>query len=529
MKKILTFLMMFAMTASILSAQGQTKATAIPSEVQNPQPTLSYQVVVRDGANNLVHNQPVNVTVVISENNNPVYTEQITGTTNNNGMVNLTIGQGQPNSNNKSLSDIDWNVANVQMEVVFQEGEDFNAGVMTVNETVYAVPLAMEAEFLLTTDQIVNYLTDPTTNGESVEAIYQAMKANSDLHDAMREITVNYIKEHFYLAKEVAYYYLSHLKGDDVREAYDELKSLNADVKQAIYDKVEEFIKNHRGMAVDLAKYFVRTGTPDEIQHLAEVVQGSAAWPYIDGQVSDLLTERMRYHRLDTACLSQYGYQNLCDLKAASEMVAYDPNDSCPKITSVMNTANAGLVSLALNGGVVMTAYMKNAVNNNPNAQHGFLLSESPIDAYDASLTEGSITYVPLTNNGVFGKIVDTMDNTANCGKTLYARAYLTNHKAGCEAGGEMILSDPMSYKVPSFEIEVGNGQIKASPDEADQVFSADNNGSTRYQTNVKWYAGDTATGPVVSTGRDYPTTPGTYTVEASLRNCKVTRTIQVQ
>ena len=98
MKKILTLLVMFLATASILTAQT---------------PQLNYQMIVRDKSNNdLVVNTPVTGQVQVltanATNNAAVYVKDFTSTTNMNGM--LTILLDYQNGYTK-LDEIDWTQA----------------------------------------------------------------------------------------------------------------------------------------------------------------------------------------------------------------------------------------------------------------------------------------------------------------------------------------------------------------------------------------------------------------------------------
>ena len=137
MKKILTFLMMFAMTAGILSAQT---------------PTLSYQVVVRDANNNLVVDQDVvaSVTILAPET---VYSETITGHTNHNGMLSLTIGRVpdivvEPVNADfpvNPFAQIDWSIAQIQMEITSPEG----TRIMSYVEDVYCLRSSLRSSVQL--------------------------------------------------------------------------------------------------------------------------------------------------------------------------------------------------------------------------------------------------------------------------------------------------------------------------------------------------------------------------------------------
>ena len=526
MKKILTFLMMFAMTAGILSAQI---------------PTLSYQVVVRDDQNNLVVDQDVVASVVILAPE-AVYSEDIPGHTNHNGMLSLTIGlpqeleleEGQEPANAdfpvnpvNPFASIDWSNAQIQVSIMAEGNK-----IMSYTEDVFAVPYAMQASFLLTTDLIVDYLTRPSADGEGfettgadVDTVYQVLMANILVQKAILDSVVNYIKNNYGIAKQIAHYYMHQVTGDDVREAYDHINAVDAKVKNALVEVVKDYITNHRALVKDLAKYYIETTNATELNQLANDLHNSPVYPFIQVRIDTILDAYMRAHGLDPKCLSDYNY-TLCDLQAALQNASTNANDTCPTITSVMNTANDGLVALATNQGIIMTAYVK---NKQENAQYGFLLSESQIEAYADSLKQTPVYYYPISGNGKFGKIVDTMNNSALCGKTLYARAYLNQTK--CSSNVPTLLSNQMGFTVPTFTINNpdANNTVSFSPAEAQTVFNADN----RLQNNVWWYTSyneETHTGDVAHQGATYTeATPGTtYTVVARLGQCYVTKSVTI-
>ena len=470
MKKILTFLMMFAMTAGILSAQT---------------PTLSYQVVVRDANNNLVVDQDVvaSVTILAPET---VYSETITGHTNHNGMLSLTIGRVpdivvEPVNADfpvNPFAQIDWSIARIQMEITSPEG----TRIMSYVEDVYAVPYALQSSFLLTTPQIVNYVAEWSGHGEEdVDAIVAALRSNQPFLTTIRDTVVEYVKNHFDISKRVVRHYMHKVSGDDVREAYNYYETrLDADVKAEIVKCVKKYLKRHRSMAMELAKYYLRTTNADEIDALyRKLFANTAVYNFATEKVDAVLDDYLRTIGLDPQCLATYHFDNICDLQAAAANMSNDPSDTCPRITSFTNTSNDGLVALALNGGIIMTAYVKN-------------YSENKVTAYGMRLSEDGVTYeprtvhyIPLTGN--FGKLVDTMNLTNYCRAHLYSQAYLTVTDVDCQITENTEVND--EYNVPgyTFTIQKEGNTLKTvfSPNEAQQFFSS------RRPNNVKWYVND--------------------------------------
>lgn len=529
MKKILTFLMMFAMTAGILSAQ-----TTVDQPTADQQgPTLSYQLVVRDESNNLVVDQNVNVEVRIESTGATAddvysYFENFEALhTNHNGMLSLTLGgEGRDGS----LTAVNWATARIYITVTETDG---NRLIMQLEEPVYAVPYALQSSFLLTTPQIVAYVADWSHGEEDVDAIVAALRSNQPFLTAIRDTVVEYVKNHFDISKQVVRYYMHKVSGDDVREAYNYYETrLNSEVKKAVVNCVKDYLKRHRSMAVELAKYYLRTTNADEIDALYEqLTDNTTVYQFATTKVDVVLDAIMSDHGLDTACLHRNNFSNLCDLQVAASHMSDDPTDICPRFTNVVNSANDGLMALALNQGIIMTAYVK---NKQENQAYGFLLSENSIETFADGTEESSVHYYGLGSSSNFGKIVDTMGNSSLCGKTLYARAYM--NQTLCTENPEILLSNQMTFTVPTFyinDLEAGTRTVTFSPAEAQTVFNADG----RNNRNVWWFDANGTqydednhnTGDADHKGATYAdAAPGTYTVVARLGQCYVTKTVTV-
>lgn len=493
MKKILTFLMMFAMTAGILSAQT---------------PNLSYQVVVRDANNNLVVNQKVNVEVVIMANLQDSqemvdvpsdfqegfrYEEFIQDSTNANGMLSLTIGQ---DGDNPFLM-MDWSTAVISMVISNQENE--SEVFMTLEEPVYAVPYALQAGFLLTTDQIVNYLMSENGEVQDAEDVNEVLAAlrNNENHvlDTIVKVVVEYVKSRFDIAKRIGYYYMENkLTGSDVRNGYDSLLS-NQDAMDAVVAYVDTFFVNHRDLFIKIAKKYLGTNgiTGNDVQALFdELYNNTPVYEFVKAELDTVLDKYVSEHNLDPSCLKEKGYNNLCDLANAAQALASNPNDTCPRITNFTHTANDGLVVLGLNKSIIMTAYMKNYDESKVSNVYMTIQTVAP-DGTVMNRPMNTLHYTSLNNN--FGKWVDSMAETNLCGDSLRAIVYLElNTEHPCAASSDnVVLTDTISYRVPGYSIvlhqtvEQDNPVVKAifDPEEAQQVFDS------YKRDNVSWYVDD--------------------------------------
>ena len=115
---------------------------------------ISYQAVVRNSANQLVHDQDLDVTVSIanSETGTAVYTETHTVHSNANGLISLLIGDGAPAAGS-NWDAVQWNKAWVTA-VVSQGGTEL----ATHHLPLSAVPYALYADQVDPT-ALANYLT----------------------------------------------------------------------------------------------------------------------------------------------------------------------------------------------------------------------------------------------------------------------------------------------------------------------------------------------------------------------------------
>lgn len=503
MKKILTFLMMFVTTAGILSAQ-------VPHYEESDGPTLSYQFVVRDESNNLVVDQDVNVEVRIestgatADDVYPYFENFEALHTNHNGMLSLTLGgEGRDGS----LTAVNWATARVYITVTETNG---NRLIMQFEEPVYAVPYALQSSFLLTTPQIVAYVAEWSGHGEEdVDAIVAALRGNEPFLNTLRDTVVEYVKNHIEISKRVIRYYMHKVSGDDVRELYDHVMALDENVKKEIVNCAKDYLKRHRALALDLAKYYLRTTNAAEIDALyAKLVANEPIYQFASAKVDAVLDDYLRTIGLDPQCLATYHFDNICDLQAAAANMSNDPSDTCPRITSFTNTSNDGLVALALNGGIIMTAYVKNYSENKVTA-YGIGLHEEGESTYQ----DRPVHYIPLTGN--FGKIVDTMNLTQYCRDHLYSRAYLTVNQNECPTSVEKF----DQYDVPGYRLAIqkdGN-KLKAvfTPVEAQQFFTS------QRPNNVDWYVDGEQQPRAHGMEFTLPDTYTTITAKAHLRECR--------
>lgn len=301
MKKILTFLMMLLISGSMLMAQEG--------------PKFRYQAVLRDSNNVLVANQSGTVDISLKEGtwvvNEPF-------TTNANGLVSLELNYSSINA----PQGINWN--GDTLTAVFTIGSK----TITLNTPVTAVPYAFQAgDVRITTPMLTDYFERAVP--EDVDRVYQALLDNPTFSQACRDSAVNYIKENYTIAKEIAYDYLSKVSKQDVEDIYDSMRIVDIAVRQAFYDLVKDYIKNHRALLVDVAKYYISTADVQEAEELYTSFESSTAAPAVRRILLDYFAQYLRGKHL--ICDNQ-------DWTLCSAAAYVSGNIVCPQINSVQGS-----------------------------------------------------------------------------------------------------------------------------------------------------------------------------------------------
>ncbi len=178
---------------------------SVATFAQAPQ-GFSYQAVVRDAQNAVVVNQEVEVTLTITAEINgaavQTYTEKHTATTNQNGLLTLTVGQGE---SSQKLSDIKWNLP----DAIYNMRTETKYG--TVTTQLLSVPFAMYAEQAgdIDFDKLAKKLNSSDVQAllnfvkpEDLEKVYQYIKdsvGNTYIKKTdVNVLTNNYVtKEYF--------------------------------------------------------------------------------------------------------------------------------------------------------------------------------------------------------------------------------------------------------------------------------------------------------------------------------------------
>lgn len=248
MKKILTLLVMFLATWSILGAQT---------------PVFGYQAIVRTSDNELVESTPVVATISAYNGDDVMFSEIHENlTTDALGMISLLVGTGDPLSGD--ITAVDWSAAEIRIELEIDGGET-----VELTSEVAAAPLALQAaKTILTTERIVQYVQDQYTTiddyAECMDSLNLNIPENQQMWPKTRTRIINYMMNHRDIALEVIVAYFSQATADDVHWFYNQVKNTAAmDEAIALF---ADFAMNHRDFVKDVFLAYLDVMTPQELQ-----------------------------------------------------------------------------------------------------------------------------------------------------------------------------------------------------------------------------------------------------------------------
>lgn len=282
MKKIIVFLSMFLFAGGILMAQT---------------PKLSYEVLLRDNANNLLYEQsPVNVHVSIfdKDGTTSLYDEDVTGlSTNANALLQVEFGDGV----DWAALGVDWSRARISLNI------DCNGVAITHDVPVYAVPYAMKAGNVpdaLTTDAIVKYLVGITFQDDA-RRILKALHRNSNgLEQDLLDTITNYLKAHKEEAKAGFLYFLARTTAEDVQATYNTVVS-NTEAVERGDTLAVQYAKAHMNDAKEIALYAIEHYTIANDEHyvdefIATVKANTGLYNVAKAYMEDIFEEYLEQH-----------------------------------------------------------------------------------------------------------------------------------------------------------------------------------------------------------------------------------------
>ena len=241
MKKILTLFVMFLCGWSIVSAQT---------------PAFGYQAVVRNADNELVANTDVNVTITVMSGTSVRYIETQTGKTDNLGMLNLLVGTGTPTpANTTDFVAIDWSTADTIVTTIVAGENTYE-----LKTALRAVPYAYQAgNSPLTTQQIVDYLSNPSTNIYDYRDVMAALVGNvpteGELWDMIKARVVQYLINRKAKAVDVFVDYIkTKADSDDVVALYNKVSD---EAKTKAMSLAKQYALENKEYAMELVKAYL--------------------------------------------------------------------------------------------------------------------------------------------------------------------------------------------------------------------------------------------------------------------------------
>ncbi len=387
MKKILTLLVMFLATASILMAQT---------------PQLNYQMIVRNQkatdvtigekvfhANDLVYSTPVTGDVQVltgnTANSSAAYSYHFENVvTNMNGMLTIHL-INLPNQT--PLEKIDWTQSWFRVSIPACNIDT----IMEILPVTYAYKTLANRD--ITTPRIVKYING--SGEEDVKRIDTAITQNEVFINALRDSVANAMKRHPGKVKELAIYFIETVVPQDFKDA---AKAVNKDVAEFVKDTVADYIKNHREEAYNIVKYFIGQTTVEDVTGLwSAAIHGTQADAIVEMLVDSVndyigrhpeLAKKTAFYvvkRLTSdqvfalqnyaktinpgaynaakdifdsiidVCMNNSNYQkiqcdvaNLCDLKAEIDQFRDYGSKHCPVISSTEFTATNNNLTTAI-------------------------------------------------------------------------------------------------------------------------------------------------------------------------------------
>ena len=271
MKKIITLIMMFVLSAGFLMAQG----------------VFTYQAVVYDAqGDSLVVNKVVNANVTISDGVHPNYEQEISGIqTSKNGLAVLSIGD----ADNTNFKAIDWSKAKIKVDFTVVGG----ATIAGDAEQIPAVPYALNADAKITTQMVHDYVVNAKM--DDVDLIVGAM--SNDLKDALLDAIVDSMKNNYDLVKDIVLSYMQNADAQDAKQLFDSLVSNTefADIMDTVAKIALQNLETDNGKALvlDVVNYYAAHLTNSDVNSILNAVPEAVKDTLVNRAVSYLLSVKI--------------------------------------------------------------------------------------------------------------------------------------------------------------------------------------------------------------------------------------------
>lgn len=282
MKRIITLISMFLLAGGILMAQTTT-------------PKLSYQVVIRDGGNNLLVNQPVTVDVNVfnaADETTALYTESgLNLESDANGLVVVAFGQDV----DWQALGVDWMTSKIRLDI------DYGTGNFTHFVPVFAVPYALQSPTgeLLTTDEIVNYISSINFNNDMRKILNAYHNNTYGLEDDWVDTFKHYLMSHHEKIKEIVLSYAPRVTAENIYSTYNTVTANTAAYNKGV-EVMSDFAKENMNVALEMALYYIEHYTSDydaDVNSLVNKIKANTdVYPYIKQFVEDTFEEYLDNH-----------------------------------------------------------------------------------------------------------------------------------------------------------------------------------------------------------------------------------------
>ena len=219
---------------------------------QTTTPKLSYEMVIRDGDNNLLVNQDVTVTVNVYNVSNmeaALYTEEdLELTTDNNGILIVAFGENV----NWQEQGVNWMNAEIHFDV------EYDGGSISHIDRVFAVPYALQApnSELLTTDNIVEYISGINFQND-VRRILKAYHENTyGLEDDWVDTFKHYLMSHQDKITEIVLSYAPRVDSADIWHTYNTVKGNEVAMHNGM-NVLKQYAKENMDAAKEIMMHYL--------------------------------------------------------------------------------------------------------------------------------------------------------------------------------------------------------------------------------------------------------------------------------
>lgn len=414
MKKIITLITMFVLSAGCLMAQG----------------VFTYQAVVYDGTS-LVVDQDVTAAVTITDGTHN-FTQTLPPADNAdypsihtslNGLAVLSIGDIE----DENFMAMDWSKATIKVDFTVL-GENST----TINgtaEQIPAVPYALQANAKITTPMVVDYISHATMDDvmdilEATEKNKDAANNNVTLHDTVLHAIIDSIMAHYDLAKDIMMSYIDAADAQDVDQLFTAMTGNDA-LMEALATIVKSNLMTPEGKAMIyevLVDYASRL-TDGDVDAILDAIPTDARNEAVSKALVFFLNHTVSVEDQDPLTINYMDE----DIHAALEEIAkyYIEHISVSQVNTLIATieGNEGAMDILLPQFYAwMDEYVKKVVNEYL-AERYYLCEDGAFDlcevwnelngSVDNCLTVNSNTFNFEYSDGIYVGVLDCTTGTA--------------------------------------------------------------------------------------------------------------------